>query len=118
MDEDVVKDELVGSIHFNVKEVIEKYNGKMNWKNVYGCPEGVSGHNSDKMNANPEIASWWKGRVLVQCLAEKTEKPLLKVDRCPDDAVETAKEYFRPRKYAISLFISGAYALPYDDKKY
>ena len=43
----------------------EEYNGKVMWRNVYGAPLDVSGENTDKMNANPEIASTWKGRVLI-----------------------------------------------------
>lgn len=27
------------------------------------------------MNANPDVASTWKGRILMQIVAEKTEKP-------------------------------------------
>ena len=39
----------------------------------------VSGTNATQMNENPEIASLWKGRILIQLLAEKTEKPVLRV---------------------------------------
>lgn len=35
------------------------------------------GETVNKMNENPEIASAWKGRILMQIAAEKTEKPLL-----------------------------------------
>ena len=31
------------------------------------------------MNENPEVASYWKGRILMQCTAEKTDKPCLKM---------------------------------------
>lgn len=48
---------------------------------------GVSGKNSDRMNANPEVASLWKGRILMQCLAEETEKPLLLVQQLDDDTI-------------------------------
>ena len=78
-DEDTVLDELIGSIHIEVKDIIGEKNGKFDWKNIYGAPMGVSGKNSDRMNANPEVASFWKGRILMQCIAEETEKPLLLV---------------------------------------
>lgn len=51
-------------------------NGKFFWKNVYGSHLGYSGENTNKMNANPELGSNWKGRILMQISAEKTEKPL------------------------------------------
>ena len=64
-DEDKVSDEIVGSIHFNAKELIGPKNGLFFWKNVYGSPLGVSGDNVKLMNANPEAASTWKGRILM-----------------------------------------------------
>ena len=30
------------------------------------------------MNENPELASFWKGRILMQVFAVKTEKPVYK----------------------------------------
>jgi hypothetical protein len=56
-DEDSIKDEIVGSMYFNLKECIEKKNGVFFWKNVYGAPVGKSGDNTDKMNANTKLAS-------------------------------------------------------------
>jgi hypothetical protein len=35
------------------------------WKNIYGAPLNKSGANTDLMNANPESASNWKGRILM-----------------------------------------------------
>ena len=81
-DEDTTGDEIIGSIHFEVKDILEKMNGLYDWKNIYGSPvepKEYSGKNTDKMNANPELASWWKGRILIQCIAEETDKPLLLV---------------------------------------
>lgn len=76
MDKDMVKDEIVGSLLFNLKDCIDKLNGKYFWKNVYGAPLDRSGANTDLMNSNPECASTWKGRILMQVTAEKTEKPV------------------------------------------
>lgn len=78
-DEDNIKDEIVGSMFFSLKECIEKRNGLFFWKNIYGSPLGKSGDNTDKMNNNPELASTWKGRILMQVVAEKTEKPIVKL---------------------------------------
>lgn len=74
-DEDKLSDEIVGSLLFNLKECINQRNGKFFWKNVYGAPVGYSGDNTNLMNANPDIASHWKGRVLMQVTAEKSDKP-------------------------------------------
>lgn len=82
-DEDKIKDEIVGSIIFNLKDFIDQKNGQPSsnffWKNIYGSPLDVSGENTNLMNNNPDLASTWKGRVLMQVVAEKTEKPNIKV---------------------------------------
>jgi len=75
MDKDIVKDEVVGSILFNLKEIVQNKNGDFFWKNIYGSPLGVSGQNVDLMNSNPEIASTWKGRILMKATSGETEKP-------------------------------------------
>jgi hypothetical protein len=87
-DEDTVKDEIIGSIHIQIKDIIGEKNGKFDWKNIYGAPMDCSGKNTDLMNANPEVASFWKGRILMQCLAEETEKPLLLVQQLDDDTIQ------------------------------
>ena len=53
------------------------------------------------MNENPEIASFWKGRVLMQVTAEETEKPLLLVQKLESFVVDSAQIHLRPRQYAI-----------------
>ena len=74
-DQDPIQDEIIGSMLFNLKDIIGKKNGTFFWKNVYGSPLGVMGNNVNLMNNNPEVASTWKGRILFQVTAEKTEKP-------------------------------------------
>ena len=74
-DYDKLGDEVVGSLQFNVKNIIGPKNGKFFWKNIYGGPLDYSGAMYKEMNENPIVASAWKGRILMQVLAEKTEKP-------------------------------------------
>ena len=57
----------------------------------------VSGANATQMNENPEIASLWKGRILIQLLAEKTDKPVLRIQDIPKEEVEKAAEYLIDR---------------------
>jgi hypothetical protein len=49
------------------------------------------------MNLNPEIASFWKGRILMQVLCEESEKPLLLVQKIPADDVKKAEQYLVER---------------------
>ena len=92
-DEDKIKDELVGSFSFSLKSVIEKTNGMFFWKNIYGSPLDVSGETTDKMNNNPESASTWKGRILMQVAAEKTEKPELTCEDISEEVKDNAFAY-------------------------
>jgi hypothetical protein len=72
-------DELVGSMIFSIKDIVNAQSGAFKWINLYGCPVGYSGDYSDKMNHHPEFASSWKGRILVQYFAEETKNPEMKI---------------------------------------
>lgn len=92
MDQDLVGDDIVGSLLFNLKDCIDKdkLNGKFFWKNIYGAPLDKSGANTDLMNSSPECASTWKGRILMKVTAEKTEKPVcIKKSLMPKEEVKS-----------------------------
>ena len=68
----VSSDELIGSLHMESKNFLPDANGKFghlngmyDWKQIYGAPTGTSGKMTKAMNENPEIASLWKGRILM-----------------------------------------------------
>jgi hypothetical protein len=124
-DEDTIKDEIIGSINYDLKDVIPDANGKegrlnnkFDWKNIYGAPLDHSGKWCDKMNNNPEVATLWKGRILVQVVAEKSEKPLLKMEKLSEDVIEDSKDCWSTRKYALRCYFYGALCVPENDKKY
>ena len=71
------------------------------WKNIYGAPVDVMGTTAKQMNENPEVASLWKGRILIQVTAEKTEKPVLRIQDIPKEEVEKAAQYLVDRQYSI-----------------
>lgn len=77
-------DEIVGSMNFSLKQLIESSSpagedGVLQWFNIYGSPLGCSGENTDRMNEYPEIASTWKGRILIQTICFDTKNPEMKV---------------------------------------
>ena len=124
-DEDIVTDELIGSILYDLKDLVDqqdgskgRFNGKFDWKNIYGSPLKCSGKNTDKMNLNPEIASFWKGRILMQVLCEESEKPLLLVQKIPADDVEKAKQYLYDRQYKIAIYFGSILSTPKDNTAY
>jgi len=100
-DEDKISDEIVGSFFFNLKNVMGENNGMFFWKNIYGSPLDVSGATTDRMNNNPESGSTWKGRVLMQVLAEKTDKPKLCVLDLDEEVKATALPYYQPHEFEI-----------------
>lgn len=112
MDKDLVKDEIVGSLLFNLKDCIGPLNGKYFWKNIYGAPLGKSGENTDAMNSSPEVASTWKGRILMHVSAEKTEKPLCKMQALSKKDLEDAKPSFELKDYHIIAEVGQGLALP------
>ena len=102
MDEDELIDETIGSLLLNVGDIIDgKCNG-FSWKNVYGSPMGQSDSREKRaMNENPEIASNWKGRVLIQITCEKTEKPVAKVETVDDEILAEAQNFLNKRKFRV-----------------
>ena len=71
----------------------ETKNGRFFWKNVYGAPMDKSNTAAENMNENPEMGSLWKGRILMQIFAVKTEKPVYKVEQIPEEDVQMAAQY-------------------------
>lgn len=87
--DDVGSDETAGSILFYMKDLLEGDLGKnkFQWHNVYGSPLGQKSSSAKTlMNSDPEYASNWKGRVLIQCEATPTDKPLSKVCQISDQS--------------------------------
>jgi len=73
---------------------------------------------AQNMNENPEMGSLWKGRILMQIFAVKTEKPVYKVETIPEEDVQMAAEYLQIRKFRFMAQVNSAIALPKDDTKY
>ena len=118
MDSDDISDETVGSLSFDLKDILEgKLNGKFVWKNVYGSPMNLSNSAAKRaMNDNPELASFWKGRILMQIVCEDTEKPIAKVEKISDEVVMEAKAFMRDKEYDIIAEVGQAVALPKNRK--
>lgn len=93
-------------------------NGRFFWKNIYGAPLDTSGDTANSMNENPELGSLWKGRILMQIIAEKTEKPVRRVQPIPQEDVEMARQYTVYRKFSLMFQINQAIALPKEDSEF
>ena len=64
------------------------------------------------MNENPELGSLWKGRILMQIFAVKTEKPVYKVQQISEPDCEYAFKYRVDRTFRFMVQINSAIALP------
>ena len=106
----------MGSLLFNLKECINQKNGTFFWKNIYGAPLDKSGANTDLMNSNPDCASTWKGRILMQVTAEKTEKPTLMKKRLEQADLDKAAQFMQDHEFEIIAEIGQGIALPSADK--
>ena len=68
MDSDAVVDEVIGSLVFDLNDYIHgNRNEEFFWANIYGAPLNQKKNEYYiQMSENPEMASMWKGRILMQ----------------------------------------------------
>ena len=94
-DDAVGSDNLFGSLVMSVKQLIalgKQPNGYTNWESLYGCQKGMDGNEKgEEMNLNPEMASNWRGQVLINVVAKQEEKPKKLVQEMNKELVEKFK---------------------------
>jgi len=106
---------------FSLKKLIEESggDGNLQWYNLYGSPLGCIGENTNRMNDFPEVASTWKGRILMHIQCYETKNPEMKV--APIEAefktqcMKTGA--FDQQEYEIIAEFGSGISLP-DKKKY
>ncbi len=59
-------DNLLGCIPIRYSRILDGDYTDPFWQNIYGAPVQNDKNITMEMNKNPEIASRWKGRVLIQ----------------------------------------------------
>ena len=77
-DSNLTGDVKVGSLLFSAKQLIsegEKEGGFFIWRNMNGAPIENNNEHADKMNESPDLASDWKGFVLLHVKATENDKP-------------------------------------------
>lgn len=93
-------------------------NGRFFWKNVYGAPMDKTNKAAKNMNENPELGSFWKGRILMQVYAVKTERPVYRIEQIPEEDCQKAQQYTVNRTFRFMTQINSAIALPEKDTRY
>ena len=120
-DEDRLSNEQIGSMFFSLKKLLEQgktENGHFYWQNIYGGPAGYNNSASQIMNDNPELASAWKGRLLMQIESEDCKHP----ERREQALEETIKQraidagMFMQQEYEIIAEVGMGICLPTSNK--
>jgi hypothetical protein len=109
------EDDIIGTVTFSFTDIEAGRYKDYFWANIYGAPLGKSGKHTDKMNAEPRYASYWRGRVLLQITTEPAKKPktkMLKIGLRPEtsgksDAKCSLELLFRTPKAAIRYRFAG-----------
>ena len=109
-DYNTISDTQIGSLVLSIKKLmamIKENNGEplYMWENIYGAPPDTSGDVAEKMNDNPEMASHWRGRMLLEINCEECDKPKKGVFKLEPSVREAAaeKRYFEEEEYEIFL---------------
>jgi hypothetical protein len=56
------------------------------------------------MNLNPDVASMWKGRVMMEIICEATDKPVAKIKEIDNSEVKKSREYSsRKNDYTVAI---------------
>lgn len=106
MDEDPLGDETAATIRLKTKDLIDKkhLHNQVSWKNFWGSPMNQKSSDAKtEMNKNPDTASQWKGRILVQTVVEQCDKPVCKVQSIGDDVIQKMEEdgLYDAKEYAF-----------------
>ena len=120
-DEDLTTKEIIGSFEFDINQILDKHRfNTWQYVHIYGAPLGVSGKFTDTMNANAEIGSLWKGKILLKVdYDNEASAPKTIVAPTDNNLVVDAYNYVKNQKRAwiIEVSIIEALFLP-DNKKY
>jgi len=100
--------------------------GKLIWKNIYGSPLGIfQGPLKSAMNNNPDLASTWKGRILMniemihpnEMKNMPIEKSINKID-ASFRSVQAVKEAMEMKRFQIIAEVGQGIYLPEKSTKY
>ena len=120
-DEDVGKDDIVGSFELKVDDIYNGHYNNFTYIDIYGSPINKRGGVYDQMNYNAEIGSRWNGRILMMCKVTDVDSPIARVRNFPKEdegLIQTVKNTGRGNLWSVWIRIISAYYLPEKDKEY
>jgi hypothetical protein len=119
-DKDLMTNELVGTFEISLDDIINNQYKNLNYIHIYGAPVDRCGPMSKKMNANSEIGSLWKGRVLLKIDHESTDNPKKKCIKiaAKDPLLKEVGKLGRTFQWIFNINIFDAFVLPKEDDLY
>ena len=113
-------DDIIGGVSFNWANVLAGKYADYFWANIYGSHIEGSGPETDRMNNLPEVASYWRGRVLMRITTEKIKKPSTKVEKIDEEGFDNMVRgtYEAGQDYELRAQVFSAVALPERYTKY
>lgn len=84
----MARDDLVATLQFSIREMLKtdsskkpkgQYNYTMKWVNLFGCNAAYTGKEADKQNDEIDLASTFKGRVLIEYMTIDAKHPIMKI---------------------------------------
>lgn len=120
-DSDVISSELVGSFHFEWDDIIAGKYSEYFWSNIYGAPPLVSNDFSDIMNNISNLASHWRGRVLLKITTNHdVKKAKLKCEKISDPEIDVfVRDNFEVgEEYDLRCRVFSGHAFPIQKGKF
>lgn len=116
-DSGTISDTKIGSFILSAKQLLaegSKEGGFYMWRSLYGAPEENTNDAAKAMNDNPDIASDWKGKVLMHIHAEENDKPKKAMETADPEIKKRAKElgFLDEEDYELMVEIGQGVTLP------
>lgn len=122
MDSDAMnKDDYIGSIDLNLQEIREGHYKNFFWRNIYGAPPLSDSEAALLMNKVPEIASHWRGRVLMRVWIDENIKEVQKkLQKIQEKNIEQKiqEDFETGQMYEIRAQVISAVELPFKKESY
>ena len=106
--------DLIGTVTFRWVDIEAGMYSNYFWANIYGAPLETSGENTDFMNRHPNLASYWRGRILLRVQVEPSDKPKLAIEDIPGEEIRDLVKgtYEQGPEYELRVQLHSGSALP------
>ena len=114
------EDDLVGSLRFKWKDVKLESESQAKWSNIYGAPHNIESETAKQMNLDNELASHWRGRILMRLFIREEERPIAKRQEIANKVlISNVRTLCRKEKqYRVVCQVLQGSNLPSDFSKY